>query len=478
MRAHNVSSKAVRRWIIPALACLSAAVCSTLSAQGTLLVRPVETDEVLVNPGMGFNTSLYLSRRPDSTGRYKISERKLGPDEYPSTSLAYLRFDWRYLEPEKGRYTWSIIDDGLKYARARGQTLMLRIVPYGNNPPEDIPDWLRAEIGESRDLPHSFWRVDHEDPRYVAGITALARELGKRYDGHPDLEFVDIGIVGFWGEGAGSELLSDSTRQRLVNAYLEAFHKTPLVMLLTDERTNKYGISRRNVGWRVDCLGDLGFWASEQGGWTHMNDYYPESIVDFGMRDAWKKSPVALEICGTFPTWKNREGYDAADVDYIIDQSLKWHISSCNGKSSPFPLEWKPQLERWLKSMGYRFVLRKFTCPSEVRPHGKLSFRTWWENKGVAPCYRAFPLALRLKNDIRSEVLLTDADITGWLPGDNIYDSAVFLPMDMPEGEYELQLGLLDPSSRKPKVKLAIEGLQPDGWYSLGQIRVKETLGK
>jgi hypothetical protein len=188
------------------------------------------------------------------------------------------------------------------------------------------------------------------------------------------------------------------------------------------------------------------------------------------MQDAWKKAPVSFEACWVMQHWKN-QGWD---IDYIIDQSLKWHISSFNAKSSAVPAEWWPQVNRWLKRMGYRFVLRKFTCPAAVRPHGRLEFTSWWENKGVAPCYRQFPLALRLKNASRAEVLVTGADIRGWLPGDNLYDSAVFLPADMPPGEYDLDIGLLDPQTRQPKVKLAIAGRLQDGWYRLGKVTVKE----
>ncbi|MBW7998332.1 MAG: DUF4832 domain-containing protein [Candidatus Glassbacteria bacterium] len=449
---------------------------ASANAQRTVIVRPVEIDSVLVNPGMGFNISQHISHRKGPDGTYPITGPDLAGDEYPECTLAYLRFDWRYFEEERGKFNWYLIDRALKLATERGQRLMLRIVPYGNRRDADIPQWLRDEIGPSGELPHGYWRVDHEDPRYIRALTEMAAAVGRRYDGHPDLEFVDIGIVGFWGEGAGSALLSEPTRRKLVDAYLDAFEETQLVMLLTDRRTNSYGVSQRNVGWRVDCLGDLGFWANEQGGWNHMNDYYPQAIYGYGVRDSWKHAPVALEICGRFSTWSEREGYAAADVDYIIDQSLKWHVSSINGKSSVWPKQWQPQLERWLKSLGYRFVLRKFTFPDRVRPHGKLEITTWWENRGVAPIYRQYPLAIRLKGRDGSEVFLTDADITGWLPGDIVYDSAVFLPHGMPGGEYEIQLALLDPHTRKPGIKLAIEGRTADGWYSMGKLTVGETM--
>ena len=233
-------------------------------------------------------------------------------------------------------------------------------------------------------------------------------------------------------------------------------------------------MTQANVGWRVDCIGDLGFWAEEQEGWTHMFRYYPQGIINFGMKDAWKKAPVSLEVCGTLKSWKEKQGYNADDVDYIIDETLKWHISSFNAKSSGVPEEWWPQINRWLKKMGYRFVLRSFAYPEFVAPNQKLHFKSWWDNKGVAPCYKKFLLAIRLTNEKRSEVMITDADITTWLPGDNIYDDAVFIPLDMPAGEYEFQIGIVDHQTFEPKVKLAIEGKDSEGWYTIGKIKIKK----
>lgn len=93
----------------------------------------------------------------------------------------------------------------------------------------------------------------------------------------------------------------------------------------------------------------------------------------------------------------------------------------------------------------------------------------------MAPTYREWPLAIRLKNAQCTEVFTTDADIRTWLPGDVIYDSAVFLPVDMPEGQYDLEIAIVEPRARQPYVRLAIEGRQPDGWYRLGRITVREN---
>ena len=457
------------------------------SAQKTIYVRPIETDEVLTNPGIGFMTFQRFNGDELNEGsgwtegfpiEYQKFDGNLENKDHPATSIAYFRVYWKFMEPEMDKYNWAMMDKALKTAHERQQTLLLRIAPYGTGPERDVPVWYRAMVGEGDEwLPggKKGWRVDAEDPKYAQYFGKFITALGQRYDGHPDLEAVDLSILGFWGEGRGSAIVTQETRAALVNAYTDNFKITPLIMLLTDEKTNKYGLSQANVGWRVDCIGDLGFWAEEQDGWTHMFRYYPQGIINFGMKDAWKKAPVSLEICGTLKSWKEKQGYDADDVDYIIDETLKWHISSFNAKSSGVPEEWWPQINRWLKKMGYRFVLRSFAYPEFIATNEKLHFKSWWDNKGVAPCYKNFLLAIRLTNETRSEVMITDADINAWLPGDNVYDNAVFVPLDMPSGEYNLQIGIVDPQSHEPKVKLAIEGVDQDGWYTIGDIKITKA---
>jgi len=453
-------------------------VLATAAGQDTVAVRPKQIDDVLTNPGIGFMTFQRFNGDSLNQGlkwtegfpiAYQEFKGSLENKDYPATSIAYFRIYWKFVEPAMGRYNWEMLDRAIRTAHQHKQTLMLRLAPYGTTGDNDVPDWYRAMVGKEapEKLAEKKWRTDPEDPRYVRYFGDMVRVVGARYDGHPNLESVDLAIVGAWGEGAGSDLLSQKTREALLDAYFDGFRKTPLVMMLTDKKTNTYGLSRRDVGWRVDCLGDMGGFNPN---WSHMLDYYPEGIINFGMQDAWKKAPVTLEVCWVIEQWKN----NGWDVDYIIDQSLKWHISSFNAKSSPVPQEWWPQVNRWLKKMGYRFVLRKFTYPAVVQPDGKLEFTSWWENQGVAPCYRRFPLALRLKGAASTEVLVTDSDIRTWLPGDSLYDGAVFVPAGLPPGEYELAVAIVDPSSREPQIKLAIAGVAPDGWYPMGKVNVKQ----
>lgn len=457
-----------------------------LSAQKLIRSRPVEIDDVLTNPGMGFMTFQRFNGDSLNSGNdwtegfpieYQNFDGDLTNEGYPVTTIAYFRIYWKYIETQEGQYNWNLLDQALHTASSRGQTLMIRIAPYGKYGKEDVPDWYREMVDPNHEWksPVAKWAVDPEDRRYAQYFGRMIRAMGARYDGHPDVEGIDLAIVGAWGEGAGSPLLSQNTRQLLVEAYTESFTKTPLIALLMDEKTNKYANSFGDIGWRVDCIGDLDFWADEENGFAHMYDLYPQRIHDCGVKDAWKRAPLSFEICGTFLRWKEKQGYSRQDVKYIFNESLKWHISSFNAKSSPVPEEWEDLVDDWLKKMGYRFVLRTISYPEYVAPGEMIQYQSWWENKGVAPIYKDFLLAYRLTNQIRTEVFITDADVRSWLPGDIINDGAIPIPWDMPCGNYQIQVGIVDPHTHQPKVKLAIEGRNSEGWYSFGEIEIKEN---
>jgi hypothetical protein len=71
---------------------------------------------------------------------------------------------------------------------------------------------------------------------------------------------------------------------------------------------------------------------------------------------------------------------------------------------------------------------------------------------------------------------VTDADIRTWMPGDNLYNDSVFIPGNLPDGTYQLSVAIVDPDTRQPKIQLANEGREPDGWYRLGDVKVHQTL--
>jgi hypothetical protein len=439
------------------------------------------TDELLSNPHIGFMTFQRFNgdklnilgggrNGNDWTEGFPIDYQEwdgktLKNENHPDTTISYWRVYWRFLEPEqRGQYKWDMIDKALQYSHDRNQTMMLRIAPYGMGEDQDIPDWYRKIVGFEPDV-NKNWRTDPENPLYAETFCAFIKALAEKYDGHPDLDSVDLSIIGFWGEGADCSKLTEKTMFALTDAYLDNFKKTPLMALITDDpRHHDYCAKKSGkVGWRADCLGDMGGFGPN---WSHMYVCYPESIFEFGLTDSWKTGPVSFEVCWVVQRWLEK-GWD---IDYIIDQSLKWHISSFNAKSSPIPKKWEANVDRWLKKMGYRFALRRVRYRSNLKAGGKADFKVWIENLGVAPIYYQYPFAFRLKGADKSYVLKSNADLTKWLPGDIILSEEFALPADMIAGNYMLQAAMVGRSGDKPAIKFANEICDADGWYDINEV--------
>lgn len=457
--------------ILPILVVVAAS--GTASSQTeTVIVRPVEIHDVLVNPGMGVTTFQRFNGdplNPDGTWSEAGPTTVLAPaptkPDFPDASVAYCRWFWETIEPEHGKFRWEIIDRALGEARQHHQTLAIRLMPYDRHHP--LPEWYRnsgaRRANKPADEDGNIWQPDFSDPLYLRYWGALVAAAGARYDGNPYLESVDISSIGYWGEGWSDYMPAFPYQKALIDIWLQAYKRTPLLMNFDEQEALTYATTH-GAGWRLDCWGDMG-----KPYWGEMLDVYPEQVMRAGIQEVWKRSPLSLESCGVPEDWKR----NAWDVDYILDQALRWHVSSVNIKSTAIPHEWKANFERFEKKMGYRFVLRRLEYPQAVKAGQMMPVHMWWLNAGVAPVYREYWLAIDLSSTNAAAVTNLPADVRAWLPGDALFDGTVYVPADLRAGTYRFRVALLDPLTGKPAIRLAIAGREPDGWYDLGSIAVE-----
>ncbi len=432
-----------------------------------LVTEPEISDALLCNPGIGFIAAPQLMGEKehifDNRGN-EVAKYHFAPGQktwnHPDSGLGYAGSAWNVLEPEKGRYDWRPLDEKLERAKAMGCNAVVRIQPYSLT--EDIPAWLRAEFPEDPEFP--FWRIDPNTTDYALHWSRFVRAFAERYDGHPFISSVDMALCGAWGEGGGSEFVEEEKLDSIVRAYCEGFRKTPLQCLLHDEVSvaliRKH---RKDIGFRVDCLGDMGGFHNGAV-WSHMQDYYPMNIENFDMHDAWKKGPVLFEAC-----WHMNDWYRAGwDIDYIIGESLKWHISSYQSKQTTVPEEWKDAVTDWVRRMGYRFELRRARA---AMAEGRLALELLWCNTGSAPCYNAWPVTVRLSGAAARREWQLEEDIRNWLPDEDRLVRAE-LPADLPGGTYELSVGIDTGVPELGRLNLAIGGRNAEGMYPLGWLTV------
>lgn len=453
------------------------ASAATSEPEEVVIVRPRLIDDILVNPGIGLQTFQRFDGQPLNP---PLTWSEAGPvdppvdaaarADFPSSSIAYFRWFWSQIEPAPGELQLDVVDRAIAAARAHGQTLSFRVMPYDAEHP--LPAWLRGqglrraplESGEDAALVHP----DYADPLYARRWGQLITALATRYDGHPQIDTIDIASIGYWGEGDGPHPPSFSVRQGLLDAWLDAFKETPLLVNF-DEAKGMAHAAGRGAGIRLDCLGDLRLGPGGVGGWSHMRSLYPQEIVRSGVQNVWQKRPIALESCWTPAYWK-QHGWN---VSTILAQALRWHVSALNVKSTPIPAAQKPAFDDFLRRAGYRLELRQITYPRSVKAGAMMPVHLHWFNAGVAPPYRPWVVALALSTPEASTVIRLPADVRTWLPDDAVIDAAVYVPETLPPKSYRVRVALLDPRTSAPAVRLGIEGRKPDGWYDLGWISVK-----
>ena len=442
-------------------------------------VRPTPTDAYLANPHKGCCTFQHFNGDMLFPGTSWSEEGPLefqrGTGEvvkgYLPTTVAYCRWFWKVLEPEKGKYNFSMIDKSLDACKERGQTLAVRLMAFGSARQPQVPDWYASRYPMIESQVKSFtMRVpDHDAPEYLEHWGGLIREFAKRYDGHPLLETIDVTYIGPWGEGAGE--CGPEQCRRFAMLWKEAFPKTPRLALISGEQM-KASIAAGS-GWRADCFGDLKAPGSphvpKNLSWNHMFDCYPDAVVKAGAQDAWKTAPVHFETCWV-PMYWYQHGFD---IDFILEQGLKFHTTYFMPKYTALPEKWMDKLSAFCRHCGYRYVFRQAMLETPVPAGTAFRFHSWIENVGVAPIYRRYDFALRLRQGDHEEItVINDVDIRKWLPGDTIVEKKIQLPHSIRPGWVELSAGLIDPATREARVSFAVKEAFSDRWVSLGGIEV------
>jgi hypothetical protein len=417
-------------------------------------------DDFLQIPGVGWQTF----------GRTAQDDPSMAGLRFKS-GCAYVRWTWGDLEPSEGQYSFAMIDDWLSRCRQSNQTLAFRVMLSWPGHEGTIPQWMLDKgiryTYSACPEEGAHYEVDMEEPLVKLYHEKLIRALGERYDGHPDLALVDIGSVGLWGEWHNycdtALMPGDAARKAIIDLYYEAFPNTPLTALVDDKPNVLYANSKGRSAWRGDC------WGNGEGpgvGWNHHKDSY-QPMADL-MPDGWKQGTVALEPCGTFG------GYPTPP-ESVADAAIAWHATFVQNKSHNIPANWMPDIERLVKKLGFRLVLRSVSFDKNVKSGTDILVAMKWENLGIAPPYRDHRIAFRLKNQegINSEVCVSEVSIRGWLPGKKNVEISCSIPASLSAGDYDLEMGIVFHSAIDHTIPIANKGKTSDGWYKMGKISIQ-----
>jgi len=419
-----------------------------------------EVDTLFANPGQGWMSQ---QRGPRSEPRFPCS-------------VVYIRFDWADAEPVEGQYNWKMIDDVLDAWKSRGAAVSIRIMTCNAHSRGYYasPKWLfeagckGIEFLVGGDDPTSggqrIPRIEpvYSDPIYLAKHKAFIEALGRRYDGRPDIEFFDIGSYGVWGEWHTTHPASLEVRKQIVDMYLHAFPRTPLVFMSDDAEVLAYALEH-GTGFRRDGVGSP--WHEEN--WIGSKKY--AGVPSMG--ETWKHTPVVFEWFGDYNYLKSKNwSFDAA-VNFMLNN----HVTLINDNVGRVPPEAMPALEKLARLSGYRFVLRGLECEKTIARGATLNLKMKWANVAVGKLYRPYELRCALL-DVNGNVAFTStamADAREWLPGEREIKGILPVPKNLKTGEYTLAVSLVDSKGNHRPLRLAIDAPEKNGLYEVGHIIVQ-----
>jgi hypothetical protein len=394
-----------------------------------------EVDTLFANPGQGWMSQ---QRSPRGEPRFPCS-------------VVYIRFNWAEAEPEEGRFNWKVIDDVIAAWKPRGAAVAMRVMTCNAHSSGyyTSPKWLfdagckSFEYLVGGDDPTSGGKripriePDYADPVYLEKHGAFIKALGNRYDGRPEVEFLDIGSYGVWGEW-------------------HTQHPAPVAEVLD------YALAR-GTGFRRDGVGSP--WHEQN--WVGSRKYAGVA----GMAETWKHAPVVFEWFGDYAYLQSRQWPFDAAVDFMLNN----HVTLINDNIGQVPPEAMPQLERLARLAGARFVLRELAHEKTVTRGMPLNVQMKWANVGAGKLHHAYALRLYLLNGTGQPVLTAEAkaDPRGWLPGEHTVQASIAVPATLTPGDYMLAVALVDPNAQRRSWQLAIAAPEHEGRYEISHVKVE-----
>jgi hypothetical protein len=378
-------------------------ISSTHAAEALITVQPKDTGEALVNPDMGWTLQFY-SNDPRNYGS------KLEPsdtvDDFPGISTVYLRVPWAFLEPEEGRFNWALFDTPAQRWIAKGKRAALRVTCSENWLRFATPEWVKNagakgtfyEFGRGPSEKGGSWDPDFGDPVFLEKLDQFLSAMAARYDGNPNVAFIDIGSYGLWGEGHTmmSSRVPEAKAPEIIKQHIDLYakHFKQTLLCVNDD------LAGHDAPGRHFPVTDYAITK----GMTLRDD----SILVQPPPRSWYHAEMAQEFWPRWPVILEHEHYGSSkekgawgDGSLLLKAVEDYHASYMS-------IHWWPRVEldenralidRINLRMGYRLQMREMSWPREVVIGQSFKVRSVWANAGVAPCYPGGFITLTLKDE-------------------------------------------------------------------------------
>ncbi|MDQ0848752.1 hypothetical protein QFZ65_000690 [Arthrobacter sp. B3I9] len=298
-------------------------------------------------------------------------------------------------------YNWSSFESQLNAIAARGHQAVFRFYLDYPGKASGVPEYLlKSGLTTRAYTDHDNRGVsvspNYEDPRLLEALDGFIAAFGSRYDGDPRIGFIQMGLLGFWGEwhtyphdGSATPenwLASPATQQRVLQAYTKAFTRTKLQVRYPDAANSTLSVGYHDDSFAVGTLPGTGW-------------HFMDKLTQAGATEKWLTQPVGGEL--------------RPEIQHcIFDGPMRCPVIE-NGADNDFAASAKATHASWLlnqhafnpgysgqaltnattasRSLGYRFQATAFAVTrGAVKGQSDLSVTV--RNTGTAPFYYDWPV--------------------------------------------------------------------------------------
>ncbi|MDD5053144.1 MAG: DUF4832 domain-containing protein [Sulfuricurvum sp.] len=446
----------------------------TVKAQETIpnltVLQPKLTQRAVVNPGKGWVGYGSVKKQPKEV--------------LELISLGYNRYIWGTIEPKEGVYDWSIIDKDLSEWADKGKKFSFGIMCASTHSKEfwTTPKWV-FDAGAK----YETFNLDNpklittgipglklvpvfDDSIFMQKLKVFIKALAKRYDGNPNIAFIDIRSYGNWGEGHmypfnKLEITAEKYLEH-VKIYRDAFQKT--LLQLPAGKKEYLSVCQQAVSMGIGLRRD-GICGNSNGSDVASCDGKMPGVFEFyGVYEM-------MENLGWWYGKKDNQGRGFTLESCIEKGKPTYCDLSRGGDSGLLLLKKEPELIQKLNNrLGYHFVINKAVFPNTLSKNIISSISMTWENRGITQIYFPVRVVYALISSEGKIVSTYDADVSHpaeWKSDHQITSTDQLNFKSVSKGKYMLAVGILQPNDgEKPSVKLGVELKNENGWYQLGQV--------
>jgi hypothetical protein len=374
-------------------------------------------------------------------------------------------------------FDWTSLDALISDIASRGHQTVFRIYLDYPTQPTGIPQFLLNEglvTYAYTDYDNTLSVCpDYSNPLLDQSLTNFIAALGARYDGDQRIGFIQLGLLGFWGEWHtyphNSWFASTAVQDEVLIAYAAAFHNTKLLTRYPSSTTAPFNMGFHDDSFAWDTLPPLS--GSFLGGM--------QSVP--GLTNRWQMQPIGgevrpeVQLCMWDPSQTTCVPTGQAFSNCVSLTHASWMLNQ--GVFSPgFTGAQQNLALAGSQSMGYTLCVSNAVL-ADAWVSTPLNVSVSLQNTGVAPFYYDWPVQLGALNG-NNTLVKTWAmtwKLSSLIPAvTNTLWSCVITNHGLGVGQYKIVSGVKNPLANGVPLRFAntAQDANLSGWLTLGQVSI------